>query len=81
MYNIIIYAGIIYVNWKQASQSTIKITNLGEWHYGFQDKTGKGKEIISYEKGQIVICHVNVQQPSLWNNTYSGMEVILVPCE
>lgn len=28
-----------------------------------------GKEIILYEKGQIVICHVNVEQPSLWDNT------------
>ena len=46
MYNIIIYAGIIYVNWKQASQSTIKITNLGEWHYGFQDKTVRARKLF-----------------------------------
>lgn len=42
----IIYAGIIYVNSKQASKSTIKITNLDEWHYGFQDKTVRARKLF-----------------------------------
>lgn len=67
-----IYAVIMYINWKQASvhNENHKPGWVALW---FSRYDSKDKEIILYKKVNS-ICHVNAEQPSIWNNTYSRNE-------